>query len=276
MSYKRVVRSTFAPDNSFFLYIHKAIWMLIYTNNDKSLVGKKPQRRKGAKYMALTRKFLTALGLEGDKIDEIIDAHSETVSALKKERDDAKDEARANKAEAETYKVEAEKAAGLQKEVDELKKAAKEAEKSENKDSWKLKYDAMKEERDKLQGEFDSYKNEITSKETKAAKEKAYRSLLKEAGVSENRIDSVIRVTDLEGIELDEEGSVKDSSAVKKSIKEEWADFIPTKTEKGATTATPPANNGGGRMTKEQIDAIEDTTERQKAMFENRDLYGIV
>ena len=32
--------------------------------------------------MALTRKFLTAMGIEDDKIDEIITAHSETVNAL--------------------------------------------------------------------------------------------------------------------------------------------------------------------------------------------------
>ena len=31
--------------------------------------------------MALTRKFLAALGIEADKIDEIINAHSETVDA---------------------------------------------------------------------------------------------------------------------------------------------------------------------------------------------------
>ena len=33
--------------------------------------------------MALTRKFLKAMGIEDDKIDQIIDAHTETVTALK-------------------------------------------------------------------------------------------------------------------------------------------------------------------------------------------------
>ena len=225
--------------------------------------------------MALTRKFLTALGLEGDKVDEIIDAHSETVNALKEEREAAKKEAEGFKAELETYKAEAVKIPGLQKEIDELKKAADEAAKDQDSDAWKVKYDAMKEERDKLKSDFDSFKNETTAKETKGKKDKAFRSLLKKAGVSEKRIDAVVKVTDLDKYELDEEGNIKDSSDVEKSIKEEWADFIPTKREAGANTATPPANNGGGKMTKEQIDAIEDTTERQKAMYENRELYGI-
>ena len=36
--------------------------------------------------MSLTRKFLAALGIEQDKIDEIIEAHTETVNALKEEK----------------------------------------------------------------------------------------------------------------------------------------------------------------------------------------------
>ena len=40
--------------------------------------------------MALTRKLLSALGIEADKIEQIIDAHTETVEALKKERDEFK------------------------------------------------------------------------------------------------------------------------------------------------------------------------------------------
>ena len=36
--------------------------------------------------MALTRKFLSALGIEEAKIDEIISAHADTVNALKEQR----------------------------------------------------------------------------------------------------------------------------------------------------------------------------------------------
>lgn len=53
--------------------------------------------------MALTRKLLRSMGIEDEKIDQIIDAHTETVNALKDERDGLKDAAdRLKKAEADS------------------------------------------------------------------------------------------------------------------------------------------------------------------------------
>ena len=43
--------------------------------------------------MAFTRKFLSALGIEADKVDQIIDAHTEVTDALKSERDKYKADA---------------------------------------------------------------------------------------------------------------------------------------------------------------------------------------
>ena len=43
--------------------------------------------------MALTRKMLKAMGIEDEKIDQIIEAHTETTDALKQQRDEAKAEA---------------------------------------------------------------------------------------------------------------------------------------------------------------------------------------
>ena len=183
--------------------------------------------------MALTRKFLSALGLEGDKVDEIIAAHSETVEALKEERDNAK-------REATTYKAEADKLPGVQKELEALKEAAE----KDGGNAWKTKYDELKAERDKIQTEYDAYKNDIKAKEIEQKKDKAYRSLLKDTGVSEKRIDAVMKVTDLSKVELDDDGKVKDSDKHTTAIKEEWADFIATTGEQGAKVSTPPANNG--------------------------------
>lgn len=225
--------------------------------------------------MALTRRFLTTLGIEEDKVEEIISAHSETVTALKKERDDAKEEAEGFKSEVEKFKNEAKKVPELEKEVEDLKKAAEENEVENGENAWKVKYDAMKEEHDKLKTEFDTFKTETSAKETLAKKDKAYRVLLKKAGVSEKRIDAVMRVTNLEKVELDKEGNIKDEDAQEKSIKEDWADFIPTTSEEGAKTATPPANNGGSGKTKDEIMAIKDRAERQKAIAENPKLFGI-
>lgn len=199
--------------------------------------------------MALTRKFLKALEIEGDKADQIIEAHTETVDGLKASLDAA--EASANKLPE------------IQKQLE----AAQAELESAKKDSYKVKYEAIKED-------FEAYKREQAGKEARAAKESAYLALLKSAGISEKRIDSVLRVSDVDGVELTEKGEIADAKDRLKSIKEEWADFIETTQTRGADTPNPPANTGGGR-TKEEIMNIANTEERQKAMAENPQLFGI-
>jgi len=206
--------------------------------------------------MALTRKFLSALQIDADKIDEIITAHSETVDALKKERDDYKAQAEANS----EAKANAEK---LQKQVNDL---TEQVEKN-GKDAYKVKYDAIKEE-------FDEYKKTIKAEKTKADKTEAYRKLLKEAGIAEKRIDAVLKVSDIDSLKIGEDGALEGADDLKKNIAEEWADFIEKTSTAGVKTATPPATNGGkNTATKEEIMAIKDTAERQKAMLENKDLF---
>lgn len=173
--------------------------------------------------MALTRKFLTAMGIEAEKIEEIIEAHTETVDALKKERDDAR-------SEAATYKADAEKLPGVQKELDDLK--------ADNADNpYKEKYE--KEHRD-----FEDYKADVTAKETKAKKVSAYKKLLKDAGIDDKRIDSIIKVSAVDDVELDDAGAIKDSDKLTETVKTEWADFIVTEGTHGANTTNPPAGGG--------------------------------
>lgn len=165
--------------------------------------------------MAFTRKFLAALGIEADKVDEIITAHAEVVDALKADRD--------------KYKADAEKLGEVQKEVDELKQ--------KNGDDWKGKYEHVKKE-------FDEFKTVTENKEVRAKKSDALRALLKEAGISEKRLDSVLKVSDIDGVELDNDGKIKDAKDRTAKIKEEWADFIQTEQKKGADTNTPPTGQG--------------------------------
>ena len=178
--------------------------------------------------MALTRKMLKAMGIEDEKIDQIIDAHTETVDGLK--------------ADIEKYRTDAEKLPGVQKEL-ETAQAGLEAGK---KDSGKVKYDAIKEE-------FEGYKSEQTKKETRAAKESAYRNLLKATGINEKRIESVLKVSDVDSLELDDKGAIKDAAKLTDSIKTEWADFISTTMTKGAESHTPPQINNGKSYTAADI-----------------------
>lgn len=199
--------------------------------------------------MALTRKFLSALGIEAEKVDEIINAHTETVDALKADRDQ--------------YKSDAEKLPKVQAELDDIKKAS---EGMDGKNPFEVKYNVLKEE-------FDQYKADVEAKETTAKKMAAYKALLKEAGISEKRIDAVLKVSDVEGLKLDKDGKAEGAADLVNSIKTEWADFITTETSAGAQTANPPKNTGGSR-TKEEIFAIKDAGERQRAIAENHDMFG--
>ena len=165
--------------------------------------------------MALSRKFLSAMGIEADKIDEIITAHTETVDALKDERD--------------RYKADAEKLPEVQKNLDEATKKLEETLKADEKDKWKVKYDALKEE-------HDQYKAGIESEKTKQKKSDAYRKLLKETGVSEKRIPAILRVTDLDKLELDDDENLKDVESLQNTIREEWPEFIMQQQEQGAQT----------------------------------------
>ena len=199
--------------------------------------------------MAFTRKMLKAMGIEDEKIDQIIDAHSETVDALKADRD--------------AYKEDAAKLAAVQKELDDLK--------AKGDDGYKAKYEAEK-------AAHDALKADIAAKETKKAKTDAYRELLKGANIDEKRIATILRAEapTIDKIELDADGKIKNAEQYTESIKSDWADFIVTQSAKGTNTATPPANGGTATTkTKEDILKIKDAGERQKAIAENPTLFGI-
>lgn len=193
--------------------------------------------------MALTRKLLSALGIEADKIEQIIEAHTETVDALKHERDDLKSKL------ADFDKVKTE--------LDKLKEAAKNGGDYE-----------------KLKKDFEDYKAEVEGRETLSKKKAALEKIAKDAGLSENGVAKAVKYTDFGKIELDEKGEIKDSKDILKNLKEEWSDYVQTKGAKGADTPNPPKNgNGGSYSSKGEIMKIKDTVERQKAIAANINLF---
>jgi uncharacterized protein YukE len=210
--------------------------------------------------MALTnanvKEILSKAGVDSehmkDAVNEIIEGHTTSIEALREERDN--------------YKAEAQKAEDLAKQLEKVQKDLKEATSDDAENKFKAKYEMLKEE-------FKEYKKEIEEKATKDNKSKAYKELLKEAGISDKRIEAVLKVSDVDAIEFDDDGNVKDKDDILKSIKEEWSDFIQSANVKGAETETPPANTGGQTMTKEDIMKIKDTSERQKAIKEHLELF---
>ena len=193
----------------------------------------------------LTRKMLSAMGIEAEKVDEIINAHIETVNGLKEEID--------------KYKADAGRLQSVESELETLKKSGE-------KSPYKVKYEALVEERDALQKQFDDYKNSVAEKETLRKKKSAYRDLLKETGISEKRIDAVLRVSDFESLELGDDGKFTNAEKLAEDIRAEWGEFIATEKEEGAKVPNPPSGSSKqAPLTREEIVKIKDTTERQAA-----------
>lgn len=171
--------------------------------------------------MALTRKFLKAMGIEDEKIDQIIEAHTETVSGLKESLEKAQADAKA--------------LPGVQKELD----AAKADIEAAKKDDWKEKHDALKKE-------YEAYKGEQTAKETKAAKEAAALAYYESKGIKGKNLAIALRGSreEIDALEL-EDGKIKDAKALDALISGDFSGMVEKLTEHGASVAHPPANNGG-------------------------------
>lgn len=199
--------------------------------------------------MALTRRALKAMGIEDEKIDEIINMHTETVEGLK--------------AEVTKYKADAEVLPKVQRELDALKAAGD---------------GGLQDKYDKVKKEFDDYKAEVTAKEAKAAKERAVRAYYEGKGITGKSLDIAIRGSgaEIDAVELDGD-KIKDTSTLDELVNGTFSGLVSTTTIRGAETAAPPGNTGGGSITKADIYKKDDhgryimsAAERQKALMENK------
>ena len=179
--------------------------------------------------MALTRKLLKSMGIEDEKIEQILDAHTETVDALKEQRDQ--------------YKADAEKLPEVQRQLDELREAGD--------GGYEEKYNAEHKA-------FEDYKAQVANERATAEKTALYRQLLVKNGVDEKRIDAIVRVTDMSKMAV-KDGKLVGEEDLSKSIQSEWEGFISSAKTKGADVDNPPKNGGGeggeddlGKMTMEQ------------------------
>ena len=177
-----------------------------------------------------------------EKAQKIMDEHINVTNGLKDERDN--------------YKAEAEKAADLQKQLDD----------KANGENWQEKYEKEHEA-------FEDFKKQTAADAEAGRVRAAYRKLLSGEGISEKRIDSILKVTDFSRMKLDKDGNLEKEEDLKTAINDEWGDFKTTVTEKGAVVEKPP-QVGKATKTKEEIFAIKDTAERQKAIAENHELFG--
>lgn len=194
--------------------------------------------------MAFSRKFLKAMGIEEEKIEEIITAHTDVTDALKADRD--------------KYKADAEKLPSVQKLYDDLKKEVED----KGDDSYKEKYE--KEHKD-----FEDYKASIDAEKLNAKKVAAYKALLKKAGIKEKIIDLIVKGTSMDDIELDDKDEIKEADTKMDNVKKEYADYIVKTKDEGEDPETPPGGNGGGGGANHLSRAA------QLAQKHNERLYGV-
>ncbi|MBR1911941.1 MAG: hypothetical protein IJ828_06255 [Treponema sp.] len=164
------------------------------------------------------------------------------------------------KDELNNIKADAAKIEKLQKEVEKLN-----AEKKDGED-WKAKFE-------KEHADFGEYKTQVEKDKAADTIKGLYRSLLKESKVDDKRIDSILKVTDFSAMKVDKDGKLEGADKLSESIKNDWKDFIVQTQKQGADVETPPENHGG-KMTREEIMKIKDTTKRQEAIANNLELFG--
>ncbi len=172
--------------------------------------------------MALTRKMLKAMAIDDEKIDQIIEAHTETVDGLK-----------------EKIRIAEEKAA----DYDEVKK---QLEASKGGKDYKSEYD-------KLKGEFDAYKKDVTEKEVAAAKTKAGRAYFESNGIKGGNLEIAMRGAkdEISALELDGD-KIKDAKSLDALIAGDYKGLIVSESTKGADPVNPPS--GGGSVLKSRAE----------------------
>lgn len=149
-----------------------------------------------------------------EKEQAIMDGHIAVTDAIKDDRD--------------KYKTEADRAAELQRQLDEKNGG----------EDYKQKYEDEKRA-------FDDFKAQTARNAETAKVRAAYRELLTSEGVAEKRLDAIMKVTDLSGMKLGEDGTLEGIDDLRNAIKSDWGEFIPKKEERGADVDNPPKQDKG-------------------------------
>lgn len=193
--------------------------------------------------MSLTRSMLKSMALTDEQQNAIIEAHTETVNALKALRDQ--------------YKTEAENLQEVQKQLDKANADLKAA----DSDGYKAKFEAEKAAHDKL-------KTETAEEKTRTAKESALREALKAAGFAESGIKKILKYGGLTAsVELDESGKIKNAESIIKSADDEWSEYKGKQEPAAAGAANPPESNQKKEVSAQAKEAAKIFAELHAAQY---------
>ena len=165
---------------------------------------------------------MKSLSLTDEQVSAIIEEHTSVTDALKEQRDKAKEEA-----------------VNLKKDADRIPELEKQIEGLKGGEDFKAKYEQAKKD-------LDDYKAEITQKEEAEKVKSAYRKLLADEKIKEDRLDMVMRHTDFSAMKLDKDGNLTDAETLKKAINDDWGVFKVTVKERKQNVSTPPEGGSTG------------------------------
>lgn len=213
--------------------------------------------------MSITRKALRGMQLTDEQVESIIEMHTETTNGLRTTIDSLQAQADSYKEAAEKYKADAEKLPSVQDELNKLKEATKT-------NPFETKYNDLKKE-------YDDFKANTDAKEHKAAVDTAVKSYFSSKHIKGDNLNIALMAAQdtISGVEL-EDGKIKDTAALDALVEGTLSGLVTKTVTKGANVPTPPTSTGGKETkTKEEILSIKNTAERQKAIAENPELFGI-
>ena len=160
--------------------------------------------------MSLTRSYLKSLGLDEDKVSSVIEAHSETVTALNRKYSELEAKFSDLTERYNGVKETADKLPSLQSELDALKK-----------EDYRTKYESEKSAHDAL-------RESVARKEARAARETAVRAYYIGKSIRGDNLTIAMRGTPLDDITLAEDGTIADTKPLDDLVAGDFKPLIHT------------------------------------------------
>ena len=172
--------------------------------------------------MSLTRSYLKSLGLDDEKINSVIEAHSETVTALNQKYSELETRYRGAKESADQLPA-------LRQELEALKK-----------EDFRGKYESEKSAHDAL-------KENLARKEARAAREKAVRAYYIGKSIRGDNLAIAMRGTPLDDIKLGEDGTIADTGPLDALVEGDFRPLVRTEPPEPPRTVASGGSLAGNR-----------------------------
>ena len=170
--------------------------------------------------MSLTRSYLKSLGLDEEKVSSVIEAHSETVTALNGKYAELENRFNELTHRYDAVKADAEQLPAVRKELDEMRK-----------EDYKARYESEKSAHKAL-------KDSVAKKEARAAREQAVRAYYIGKSISGDNLTIAMRGTPLDEVKLAEDGTIADTKPLDDLVAGDFRPLIRTEPEPRRTVAS--------------------------------------